>query len=64
MGFLAIFYKVVIIGFSSHNKFYVKYRPKLDDAMDLMIENMLKHENNCFSYLRKTNKFDLLSRLN
>ena len=50
------FYNVLILGFSIHSKFYVKYKPRLCSSIANIIVNMVKHKNFFWSFIRKVIK--------
>ena len=47
------FYNVLMIGFSIHSKFYIKYKPRLCSSIANIIVNMVKHKNFFWSFIRK-----------
>ena len=61
--FLSHFYKVILIGFSSHYKFYEKYKIKFATAIAMILGSMLNHEEYCFSFLRKIIKNGFLESI-
>lgn len=61
--FVLHFYKVIILGFSSHYRFYEKYKIKLSEVLASMIVNMMNHEYYCWSFLRKVIKNGFLESI-
>jgi hypothetical protein len=47
------FYKILLVGFSTHQKFYEKYKVRLTDSIAHIIVNMFNHKNFFWSFLRK-----------
>jgi len=52
------FYKILLIGFSTNSKFFVKYKERLSDSIASIIVNMYRHQNFFWSFLRKVIKTD------
>ena len=50
------FYNILIVGFSIHSKFYVKYKTRLCSSIANIIVNMVKHKNFFWSFIRKVIK--------
>ena len=50
------FYNVLLIGFSTHTKFYIKYKETLGESISNVIVSMAKHKEYFLKFLRKVIK--------